>query len=349
VSDRDGVAVSDDLGARIAGIQRSRLLAGALATVAEYGYEGMSVGRVTACAGVSRRTFYERFANREACFAALVDDAVEMVERELAEANLVALPWRERVRAGLWMILGFFDREPRLARVCVVHTLCAGPQTLERRQRILARLALALDEGRTEGSRTDGCTRLTAECMVGGILAIVQASLMREESEPLVDLFGDLIGTVLLPYLGARVARHERDRPPPAAVVSPRERFASAASGAMGEDLLREMPMRVTYRTARVLESIAERPGISNREVGDCAGVTDQGQISKLMARLERLGLTTNTSVERPAGGVNAWQLTQLGERLTERLGVTVGHSATTDRSAMPIAASPRRPRARRY
>ncbi len=46
--------------------------------------------------------------------------------------------------------------------------------------------------------------------------------------------------------------------------------------------------MRLTYRTARVLEGVAEQPGASNRMVADYAGVIDPGQISKLLARLER-------------------------------------------------------------
>ncbi len=42
--------------------------------------------------------------------------------------------------------------------------------------------------------------------------------------------------------------------------------------------------MRLTYRTARVLMAIAERPGSNNREVGNRGEVVDQGQISKLLS-----------------------------------------------------------------
>ena len=53
--------------------------------------------------------------------------------------------------------------------------------------------------------------------------------------------------------------------------------------------------MRLTYRTLRVLAEIAAAPGISNREVAEAAGVRDPGQISKLLARVEGLGLVRNT------------------------------------------------------
>ena len=120
---------------RLAEIQRSRLLAGAVGAIDEFGYGQATVAQITARSRVSRRTFYELFENREECLAALIEDVVALVEGEIATADLDGLPWRERVRGGLWAILSFFDREPALARVCVVQALRGGPQVLERRER----------------------------------------------------------------------------------------------------------------------------------------------------------------------------------------------------------------------
>ncbi len=78
--------------------------------------------------------------------------------------------------------------------------------------------------------------------------------------------------------------------------------------------------MRLTYRTARVLGCIAERPGASNRAVAERAGVTDPGQISKLLRRLEGLGLAVNTGGGHLCGEPNAWQLTALGGQVAQRL-----------------------------
>ncbi len=72
--------------------------------------------------------------------------------------------------------------------------------------------------------------------------------------------------------------------------------------------------MRLTYRTVRVLVAIATVPGASNREVSDAAGVADQGQISKLLVRLERLGLIENVGEGHARGEPNAWQLTAKGQ-----------------------------------
>jgi DNA-binding MarR family transcriptional regulator len=182
-----------------------------------------------------------------------------------------------------------------------------------------------LDEGRGERSRGGERSVLTAEGLVGAAFAVVYARLLRGEREPLMGLLGELMGLIVLPYLGPAAARREQSRPVPVPVAS------LAVSGASvpvrgGRDPLREVPMRLTYRTARVLECIGEQSGISNRVVADRAGISDQGQISKLLARLERLGLAANSGVGRAKGEPNAWELTPLGRKVTQRLTLDTRH-----------------------
>ncbi len=81
--------------------------------------------------------------------------------------------------------------------------------------------------------------------------------------------------------------------------------------------MLDEPGARLTYRTVRVLRAIAGLPGGSNREVSERAGVVDQGQISKILTRLEYQGLLVNRGGSGPARGTpNAWWLTARGEAL---------------------------------
>jgi AcrR family transcriptional regulator len=302
---------------QVASIQRSRLLAGAIGAFEEHGYVRTTVADITARARVSRRTFYELFDNRDACLEALIEDVVGLLEEDILAANLDGLPWVERVHGGLIVILGFFDREPALARVCVVQALRAGPGVLERREAILARLARILDEGRSQSARGAQVSLLTAEALVGATFGVAHTRLQRREREPLMGLLGELMGLIVLPYLGPAAAHREqtRARELPALSVAGHP-FAQVAE----HDPLADLPMRVTYRTARVLECIAEQPGVSNRGVADRAGVSDQGQISKLLARLQRLGLVHNHGEGHAKGESNKWQLTQLGSQVTRRL-----------------------------
>jgi AcrR family transcriptional regulator/DNA-binding MarR family transcriptional regulator len=298
--------------ARFAEIQRARLLAAAVRAVEELGYPDTSVADITSRARVSRRTFYELFSDREECLAAALEDVLGLIAAELAAAGLEGLVWRERVRGGLWAILSFFDREPALARVCVVQALRGGPRVLERREGVLARLAGVVDGGRLESERAARCTPLTAEGVVGAAFSIVYSRLLRGERGPLTGLFGELMGMIVLPYLGPAVARREQERPAPVAPAGAMPRSVGVAESV--SDPLDGVAMRLTYRTARVLEGIAEHPGASNREAGECAGISDPGQVSKLLARLERLGLLANrTGGGRVMGEPNAWTLTAKG------------------------------------
>src|SRR5207249_4275811 len=74
--------------------------------------------------------------------------------------------------------------------------------------------------------------------------------------------------------------------------------------------------LRLTHRTTLVLTSIGDYPGASNREVAERAGIADQGQMSKLLARLEARQLVERLGDARARGAPNAWRLTPRGEAI---------------------------------
>jgi len=297
-----------------------RLITGAIKAIDELGYAHTTVEHITARSRVSRRTFYELFANREACLVAVLEHAVEQVRQDLGALELGQRDWRERVRLGLGALLGFFDSEPALARVCVVQALSGGRRVLERREQIAAQLARVLDEGRQRGPRGLEHTPLLAEGLVGAASSIVYARLLRGDRQPLSGLQGELMAMIVLPYLGVAVARREQRRAAAPAARSRQPRTIAPELGA--EDPLHGVPMRLTYRTARVLEGVAEHPGASNRAIAAHAGIADQGQISKLLARLERVGLLVNGGAGHSKGEANAWRLSTRGELVAQSIHV---------------------------
>src|ERR1700685_4738898 len=122
--------------AHVAEMQRSRLLSAAVKVVDELGWQGVSVARISGRARVSRRTFYDLFADLEDCLLAVLKDTTARIAAALEAANLEDLAWRERVRTGLWTILGFFDREPELARFWVVQSARGGQCVLDYRAEV---------------------------------------------------------------------------------------------------------------------------------------------------------------------------------------------------------------------
>jgi AcrR family transcriptional regulator len=293
---------------QVDGIQRARILAAMGEVVAEQGVAAATVATVVARAGVSRRTFYELFSDREACFLAAFDHAIAHATAVVLPAYEGALGWRERVRAGLAAWLGLLDAEPDLGALCVVYSLGAGPVALERRAEIVSALIAVVDEGRDTAQRGSrkaaSLAPLTAEGVVGGVLAVIHARLAARSKRPMVGLLGELMSMIVLPYLGAAAANKELARPAPVVAGGPRRVVG---------DPLRDLDMRLTYRTVRVLIAIATDPGGSNRQVGEAAEIADQGQISKLLQRLASLGLVENTGAGHQRGEANAWRLTARG------------------------------------
>lgn len=319
---------------QVAEVQRSRILSAAVQVVSVYGYPKMTVSRVTGRAGVSRRTFYELFEDREDCFLAVFDEAVARAGRLLAGGyETGGRSWRGRVRAGLGALLEFFDEEPAVCSLLVVDALGAGSRVQQRRAEILRQLAGALQQ---EGSRAGSGRKLpplTGEGVVGAVLGVVHTRLSSGQTEYVSELLNPLMAMVVLPYLGPTVAQRELERSAPKTSGIPKRRGGNASLSSPVSDLFQELPMRLTYRTLRVLSAIAERPGASNRLIGDLAGTSDQGQISKLLARLEKLGLVANSGQGQAYGEANAWRLTELGEEVKQATHVAGGSTTGNEPS----------------
>ncbi|HTA14867.1 MAG TPA: MarR family winged helix-turn-helix transcriptional regulator, partial [Solirubrobacteraceae bacterium] len=248
-------------------------------------------------------------------------------QERTVEAYSAESGWREAIRDGLAALLYFFDDQPLLAQLCVVHAAGGGPRVLEHRSRVMAQLCEVVDRGRLEAPEKRIPGPVVAEGVVGAVLAVLYTRLLArgadeetadaESTRQLIDLHGELMSLIVLPYLGAGAAGRElRKTPPP-----PSSRSASVEPLPPARPMLDEPGARLTYRTVRVLRSIAELPAGSNREVAERAGIVDQGQISKILSRLEYQGLVVNRGGSNPARGTpNSWWLTERGEALEQDL-----------------------------
>jgi AcrR family transcriptional regulator len=324
-------------GGHVAEMQRRRVLLAFVEVLAEQGLENASVGRVCKRAGVSRRTFYELFDDRDKCLLAALDEAVERLAQPVLAAYETENSWRERIRGALTVLLERLDAEPDVARMCVVETLKAGPLVAERRAAVLAAFVAAVEKGRGESRRGSEPPPLTGQGVVGGVLSVIHARLLDrppaprssevpvavasatgrpragmpsngaphpfDDSPHLADLTGALMAMVVHPYLGAAAARRELKRPAPKATETSHPL----------KDPFKDLSIRFTYRTARVLAAIATNAGASNRLVADTSGIADEGQTSRLLARLQRAELIENQSGGREKGEANAWALTERG------------------------------------
>ncbi len=299
-------------------------------------------------AGVSERAFYEVFDSDEQCFLAAFDQSLQLLFSVVEGAGSRKQGWLGRVRAGLVALLGFFDDEPGRARVLVLDAPVNGTMGLECRQRLHGVLARLLDTNGDATGTGGGAVgdryavdvargfplpslALRGELVVGGVFSVLRTSMLESDGGKLVELAPSLMAFIVAPYLGQAAARVEREGRPSAGP----EALSSAPGLSRAAELSRTaaLPVRATHRTTLVLRAIAQTPYSNNREVAQAAGLVDEGQTSKLLARLERQGVIENVGIGAARGEPNAWLLTPSGRRALELIGQSFATGAPRPRS----------------
>ena len=288
-------------------LQRARIITAMTVAIAREGIERASISHVLAGAHIPRAAFYQQFEDREDCLRAVLDQHLDRARGQIQQGAVRQGTWLEQVRSGLRALLEHFDAEPDAARFLVIHSRHPDPEMARTREQALRELARIVGEGAaTDAKRPQG---LTAEATVAGVLGVIEARL-EDGSPPLSELAGPLMSFIVAPYLGDATAREELKRN--------ERRSRGRASRTYAE----VGTMRITYRTVRALAVIGREDGLSNLQIAERAGITDQGQVSKLLKRLEALDLVENTGEGANQGKSNAWQLTAQGRSLERRLGV---------------------------
>ena len=189
---------------------------------------------------------------------------------------------------GVDRVVGVLEREPALGKAVFVEALGAGPRVLARRAEVLDRVAEFLDEGRVGSPVAEVLPSLAAAGVAGAAFSIVHARLLKQRSGSLMELVNPVMAAVVLPYQGREASARELARPVPELpelpepAVSPEPVDRPEGAGA-AEDL---PPVRPTERTCSVLAAVAECGGANNRQVAAGAGVDNEPQISRLLARL---------------------------------------------------------------
>ncbi|MHB8658253.1 MAG: TetR/AcrR family transcriptional regulator [Solirubrobacteraceae bacterium] len=82
--------------------------------IAQRGYRRTTVADVVRIARTSRRTFYEHFTDREACFLALFEQTTQQIIGEVARAASPALPWEDQVDNALGAYAASVIAQPAL-------------------------------------------------------------------------------------------------------------------------------------------------------------------------------------------------------------------------------------------
>ena len=182
--------------------QRLRLLAAAVSVAGEEGYAAMTVTTVIGRANVSRKTFYEQFADREHCFVAAYEALVGRALAGIRDAYGIDAPWHERLRAALDWTLRALAGHPHEARVAFVEVLAAGPRALALRDGSLRELTALFQPGFDAAPAGAAIPRSTPTAIAGAFAELVALRVREGATEDLPELLPDLLFCALAPFLG---------------------------------------------------------------------------------------------------------------------------------------------------
>jgi AcrR family transcriptional regulator len=193
----------------VARSQRDRLLEATMRVVADKGYAATTVADLTREAGISRTTFYGFFADKEACFLAAYDDAVDGLVRRISAAYEAEERWPDRARAGLATLLEALAADPAQARLALVDVAAAGPAAQRRLRAAVQRLTPFFDEGRGFAPGGRNLPANASRMAAGAVVGLISDELVAGRADRLPSLLSDVLFATLVAYLGPDAAARE--------------------------------------------------------------------------------------------------------------------------------------------
>jgi AcrR family transcriptional regulator len=186
--------------------QRGRLLDAMAEAVAEHSYGATTIAHVVSHAGVSRKTFYEHFRDKEHCFLAMYDTGIAFVLGRLAEVLEAAPDPRSRLVEGLREFLTVLSEEPAFCRAIVLEIYAVGRTGVNKRRAVLQVFAGRYLEVNRQARELDPTVGpLAGDVALGVVGAILECVASRveegraKELPELTDSLSDFVIRNVLP------------------------------------------------------------------------------------------------------------------------------------------------------
>ena len=179
--------------------QRARLYGAMVEAVAASGYEGASVRQVVALAGVSRRSFYELFANKQECFLATFDviaaRGVSGVRRAYRDSDG---DLEDRLAAAFQAFAEGVQANWKESRLTIVEAQTVVPAGLERLLATTARYEQLLYSSFALTAEASPLPMPVVRCIVGGLHAALSSCLREGQPSELPALAAEMLQWTLL-------------------------------------------------------------------------------------------------------------------------------------------------------
>jgi AcrR family transcriptional regulator len=190
--------------------QRERILAAMIAAAGTKGYGSTTIGDITGRAHVSRDTFYEQFANKQACFLAAYDAITHELLDQMVAAATSQPGYIEGMREGVRAYLKFWSERPEAARVFTLEVMTAGNEALAHREhtlRTFTRLYRAVSErARAEQPGLPTVPEVVSRAIVFAAVELTTQYIREERVSSLPELENDVLYLWLMLVAGHDVA-----------------------------------------------------------------------------------------------------------------------------------------------
>jgi AcrR family transcriptional regulator len=201
--------------------QRARIHGAMVEAIASDGFQRTSVKQVIGLAGVSRRSFYEQFANKQECFLATFD---MLAHREVARVQRAYLsssgPIEERLGAAFECFAQSTREDPKAMRLLFVEAQSVGEQGTVRLRQASAACEQMLSHSFVRSAGASPLPTPIVRAITGGLHASIARLLAAPTQEQLPDLAGEMLDWTLIfqtsaaapmaEVIGARTAREVR-------------------------------------------------------------------------------------------------------------------------------------------
>ncbi|HUB36253.1 MAG TPA: TetR/AcrR family transcriptional regulator [Solirubrobacteraceae bacterium] len=173
--------------------QRERLRMAMIGAIGEQGYSGVTVSDVISRAGVSRRTFYEHYADTQGCFLDIYDAITAEGMRRVRRAYEQAQGWSERMEAAIRVLFESAIESPDALRLIMVEIAAVGPVGFVHRERVMDQYARFIRAGLEREPDQGRLSELTLRAVIGGINRVLYARLYDRRHARLLALVPDLV------------------------------------------------------------------------------------------------------------------------------------------------------------
>jgi AcrR family transcriptional regulator len=166
---------------------------GMIEAVHERGYPQTVVAHVIALAGVSRRAFYEQFADKEACFLATYDIVVARARKVVLDAWARERGWDNRLRGSLKALLNDIADHPNGPHLVLVDSLGIGPRASERMRLAASTFERVLATAFQVDPRGEELSPLNVKAIVAGIRHITFMRMYQHREKDLYSLADEIL------------------------------------------------------------------------------------------------------------------------------------------------------------